>query len=85
MDTECKNNWAYHNKLGQENTDGNSLVGCFKRQLWITLPQSSGQPEVFGEPQILECCEHLYYFTLKWSTGAFNHLSNWLLLEKEQR
>lgn len=42
MDTECKNNRACHNKLSQENTNGNSLaVGCFKRWPWIMLLRSS--------------------------------------------
>lgn len=85
MDTECKNNRACHNKLSQENTNGNSLaVGCFKRRPWIMLLQSSiplQSARSIWELQILDCWEHLCWFTLILSTGgAFNHLSNRVLL-----
>lgn len=81
MDTECKNNRACHNKLSQENTNGNSLaVGCFKRWPWIMLLQSStllqSARSIWGD-----CWEHLCWFTQILSTGGtFNHLSNKVLL-----
>lgn len=42
MHPECKNNRACHNKLSQENTNGNSLaVGCFAEQNPLQSGRSS--------------------------------------------
>lgn len=73
----AKNNRACHNKLSQENTDGNSLVGCLKRQHWITLLQSSAPLQSARNVcRASDCWDHPHQFTLQQSTEAFNHLSN---------
>jgi len=72
MDTECKNNRACHNKLSQENTKGNSLVGCFKRRAWVMLLQS-GTPlqsarSIWGDsvPRLLRTPLLVHTNTVNW-------------------
>lgn len=73
----AKNNRACHNKLSQENTDGNSLVVLPFEASWITLLQSSAPLQSARNVcRASDCWDHPHQFTLQQSTEAFNHLSN---------